>query len=247
MAITFTKLAEQRFAARDAGGPEVHIDNVRVGNTVSYDATGDETALKDPRPVRYNLDQISLTANEGRVVSIVELDYAPAQRGQEAGFFDGNDLLIIWSTQGENVFLKAANTQAIISLVYRYRGRGTPTALEAVVNLAAPAKASRTVALQGQDDELYMTAYTTAQAIAASTIPDARIDRKGKVELSTSAELQAALRGTNPPASVRDNVVTLQTIYDERDEIGGPVFYIRDTDPQAAEANTQLAQVWMIY
>lgn len=249
MAIVFTDLARQRFAARDAGGADVMVDNVRIGNTVSYDATPNRVALMDPSPVRYNIGQVSLTANEAKVAINTSLDYAPAQRGREVGYFDGGDLLALWSTAGQNVFSKAANTRALLTLIYRYVGQGTPTELTADVNVSTLVKADDTVIDAATDDERYMTIRGVVRAIgnwwrtatvpvsklvgtiAVSSLPKGTTTGTGVVQLATAAEIRAALAGMNPAATIENKVVSLERLYEARDA------YIRDNNSTISQTD----------
>ena len=182
MATVVTDLAESLFASRDTGGADVTIDNIRIGSTTSYDAVSTATALRDPNPEVFRGDAISLTSNQGNVVTSVPIDLEGALTGREVGYFSGNNLIILTSTAGQNVFVKAANTSAILSLVYEYFGTGSPTNLNTQVQINVPLKATRDVALAGTDNNAYMTSLRTKESIDEN-VPDASVTDKGKIAL----------------------------------------------------------------
>ena len=83
---------------------------------------------------------------------------------------------------------------------------------------------------------LYITAQSGDQAtftfsddlmapVATTLVP-------GLVRTATSGQLQAALGGANPPASVEDSAVTLQTMYDRRGQL------VTSATPATPDAST---------
>lgn len=267
MALTFTDLARNRFASRDLGGPDVFIDNVRVGATQAYDATGAETTLRDPGPARYDLERQSLTANQATVVINNPLDEGALLVAKEVGYFDGDDLIIVWSTAGEDVFRKAANARAILSLVYRYRGSGVPQDLTGDVNVTIPLKADDAIIDAGGDDERYMTIRGTVRAIGlwwnAATVPVSKLAgvispsnlrrgttaEAGITQLATAAEIRAALSGNNPAATIQNKVVSLEQTYLARTDYASHYFNDRVTisnDAPASSAGSD-GDIWLEY
>ena len=77
--------------------------------------------------------------------------------------------------------------------------------------------------------------------------PDASTTVKGKVELVTSAELQAALAAAAPDAAVEDNVVTLQAMYARRGDFG-PKHTVQTAAPTPQQiAAAAVGDIWLVY
>ena len=166
MGIIITNRARTLYAARDAGQRSgVTIDSIQIGNTVAYDPDPAATALMDPTPNVIDMDGFDTTAAEPVVQLTTELNVDVAITGKEIGFFAGNELIFLWSDAGRNAFVKPEGEQAIITLLYSYEGQGTPTNLTPTVTITALVKASTTDAQTGTDDNKFMTALKTAQAI----------------------------------------------------------------------------------
>ena len=157
MAAIFPLVARGAFAARDAGGPDVMANGLWIGRTERYEPSDTAVGLRDPNPIKLSFPATSLTANQGTVVLPVTVPSASAITGLEVGVFSDNTLLILWSEPARNVFVKAANVQAIISIVWEYLGEGTPGGLELSVNVNLPLKATATEVEAGLNNTKYVT------------------------------------------------------------------------------------------
>lgn len=172
MAVVVTNTGKARFTARDAGGPNVIIDNIRIGSVTRYDAVATATAIRDTNPVILSMDDIDINASEGDSVTIaIEIIDNRAITATEVGFYSGNDLIILSASADRNQFVKAANTTSLYSLVYTYLGDGEPVDLSVTVTINVPMKATDALIDAKTDDTAYMTVRGVIKAIADNTEP----------------------------------------------------------------------------
>ena len=70
---------------------------------------------------------------------------------------------------------------------------------------------------------------------------------KGVVELATSAEVGAAMDGTDPAAAIEKNVVTIQAMYDNRAKFGTPHVAQTAAPTSTQITNAEAGTVWLVY
>ena len=165
MALVLTDTARRLFAARDAGGASPVIDNIRIGTGTNYDAAPSAKGVTDTNPTIQAFAESDFSVNQRNIVLTIRVEERGALTATEIGFYDAGNLIFLWSTAGENIFVKAANTNAVVALGYTYMGSGVPTNLTGDVTINVPAKASRDTAVAGTDDDDYMTALRVKEAI----------------------------------------------------------------------------------
>ena len=143
--IVWTNVGRGLFAARDAGGSAVTIDNMRLGKTTSYDPTASQTALQDPSPVRVDFKPVAITATGGIVSIPVPYTLDSPITLKEVGFFSGDNLIVVRSAaDGSEDRALAANQLNYLTLTYEYSGSGTPTTPQITVTVNVPQKATNT-------------------------------------------------------------------------------------------------------
>ena len=130
MAAVVTTEGLALFAKHFADGTELIINSVQIGTLGSadrYDAVVANTALVDTTPTLY--DTVIDAKNEGaRVVYTVSFSGTSAVVGSEVGLFSGSSLVFLWADQSANVFSKAVDSNALISIVVEYSS-GTITSV----------------------------------------------------------------------------------------------------------------------
>ena len=142
MGSVFTDQALALMAAADVSGDHTHATavGVRIGTLAAgdrYDATADRTALVDPTPMVFDMQAIDLVGSGPRVNYHVVIALLAALTGSEVGFYNAAGiLLLLWADQADDVFVKAADTNALITVVYEYTN-GVPTGLT-VTQSASP-------------------------------------------------------------------------------------------------------------
>lgn len=159
------------FAARDLpGGADVRINNIRVGQGVSYDATAAATGMRDPNPIRYDLPDTAFEAAESTVAVNFIFEGDITITATEVGYFSDDDLIYLNATAGFVLFVKAQETNAAATLFYRYTD-GEPMGMTFMYTVSIPPKASVDEVQAGTDDLKYVTALAL-QGLLGSTNPN---------------------------------------------------------------------------
>lgn len=140
MGAVFTDVALALMAASDITGTPVEATQVKYAQLPAgdrYDATSDAAALLNANPTVLDMDALDLAGSGPNVNYNISVQTMAAATGSEVGIFDAQDrLLILWANQADDVFVKAANTNALISIVYQYTN-GVPTGLTVTLQAAA--------------------------------------------------------------------------------------------------------------
>ena len=123
MSAVFTTVGLDAIAAADRNSLPFIIDNIKIGSSPArYDATISATDIKDPNPIVVSGGAIEFIGNRATVQVNVSIETSAAATGVEVGFFAGSTLIVLWANAGSDVFVKSADTNAFISLVYEYTG-----------------------------------------------------------------------------------------------------------------------------
>ena len=266
MGIVWHDNADDIFAQHDLAGTDLRITEVRIGVLMAselYDATGAEIAPVDPAPTIFNT---GFTVNRGGPVIDTALSIPrpnATRQASEIYFYAGADLLIVWANMADFIFTQTAEQTALILLIYAYEAGGVlgpitvqipqllpmaTTAIAGISTLAENADIANPPAdpkAVSTDNIDALSTHVIGQIPMATPPDDATDSAPGLVELSTDAEVLAAITGTDPPAASEQNVVTLQNLYSNRTRFG-PIHRQVTAEPTPAQiAASNPGDIWL--
>ena len=167
----FTTAGLALFASKMAASETLIIDSIKVGSLAAqqrYNAHAGVVNLVDSRPLVLITD-FTMNDSGPNVLVSFSITSSGELTANEVGLFSGTTLVLLWAKTGADLFVKGADTNALISLGFVF-SNGVPSNPDFTVSPNPIATAAQ--ARAGTSNDTLMTPLLTKTAIeAASDIP----------------------------------------------------------------------------